>query len=168
MLPSSRVHHLLNKSPRHTMALRGQMNILGTLSFSPSGGPTATSWSRCLGKRAESSLQDSIFSCQIVHQHDGQDREQLAHKDWQQSPATLSGLGTTWSTRRSKPDTCPLVWRTVYPPACRLPALGGGLHPLQAARHVLISFCKCKWAFSAKAALGLHRLKGSLKDLLNK
>lgn len=81
MLPSSRRHHLLSEPPRHTMALRGRMNILGTLSSSPSGDPTATSWSMWLGRRAGSSLWDSIFSCQLVHQDDGEDREQLAHKD---------------------------------------------------------------------------------------
>ena len=81
MLPSSRTHHLLKKPPRHTMALRGQMKILGTLGSSPSGDPIATSWSRWLGRRAGSSLQASIFSCQLVHQDDGEDREQLAHND---------------------------------------------------------------------------------------
>jgi len=55
------------------------------------------------------------------------------------------------------------VWRRVDPPAHRLPALGGGLHPLQAAWHMLISFCKCKRTFSVMAALGPHRLKGSSK-----
>lgn len=61
------------------MALTGHMNVLGTLSSSLSGIPTATSWREWLGKRAGFSLQDPIFSCYLKKwgtsvQHAGKNR----------------------------------------------------------------------------------------------
>lgn len=87
-----------------------------------------SSWNRWAGMVAGSCLQDSVFSCQLVYQGGGGDREQLAHQAGPHSPATPSELGTTSHSPRGGPSQTE-GWAEGWFSSLRAPCLGRGSPP---------------------------------------
>lgn len=153
MLPSSRMRHLLNKPPRYTMVLRGQVNTLGTLSSSPSGGwgrgqetpSSATSLSTRMMKTGSSWLTKTGSS--VLPPFQGQTPHLMVHEEVQTG------------------HLFPGMEKGGFPsPQAPCPGRGVSTSPSSMAR---ADICKCKRAFPVKAALGLLRLKHSSKACLN-
>lgn len=99
------------------MALRGRMNVLGTLSLSPSGNLTAASWRGWLGIRAGFSLQDYIFSCHLKKlgtsvQHAGKNRLISFFHCWiregfsRRMPGQQTGTGLVTNTEHFASSRC--------------------------------------------------------------